>query len=194
VSTLVGTSAAPAPNLGAALMLVDIREAARPVRLLEKAYSKAERDQAAKDGAAMSDGGYPIKTKADIENAVDDWGRTGSDPSVKAHIIEQAKKIDGGTDVLPSDWDASTKPLRESIAAATKTMRLREAAFPLLSDYDIAAAMRISGELWADAQQTGNTEDEADAASLAKTLKRVLDRHAPEVELGGCGCGPVCCC
>jgi hypothetical protein len=185
-------------QLSVATHLVALRESLQPARLREKKFSKAERDKAATAGEAMSDGSYPIKTAADVGNAVNDWGRTGSDPTVKAHIITRAKAL-GATDELPADWDASTKAVRESerLATALRSTSLRESAFPLMEEYDIAAAMRLAGVLWADSQAAGNSDDEAAAKSLASTLKGVLERHSPEVSLigGVCGCcGPTCCC
>lgn len=79
--------------------------------------------------------------------------------------------------------------------APTTATHLRESAFPLFAGYDLASLLRGAGTVWADAQATGSADDEADAASLAKTVKRVIDRHPEIVQLGdSCGCGPVCCC
>lgn len=95
-----------------------------------------------------------------------------------------------------AESDAKHLALRESIAKAnTAEIPLREASFPLLDSYDLAAMMRTSGVLWADSQATGNTDDATDAATLAKTVKRVIERHPEIVQLAdSCGCGPVCCC
>lgn len=71
-------------------------------------YSDEQRDRMADKGQAEDDGSFPIKTAADVRNAVHDWGRAGSKESDKRHIIERAKAI-GATDELPADWPGSTK-------------------------------------------------------------------------------------
>jgi len=124
-----------------------------------KKYAAGARAVMAKDGRAMPDGSVAIKDAQDVQDAVDDWARTGSDPDVKAHIIQAAKKV-GATDALPADWAGSTKKLQESAAGlselgiptigpegVTTPARLREArsadelaqhGIPILSDSPVA--------------------------------------------------------
>ena len=79
------------------------------------AYTPAARKLLAKEGKARPDGSYPIRTAKDVENAVADFNRAEGSPEDKAHIIEQAKAVDGGTDALPGDWSGSTSAeLQES--------------------------------------------------------------------------------
>lgn len=66
-------------------------------------WSTDERKAAAKSGAAMKDGSFPINKAKDVKDAVDDWGRAGAKPSVKDHIKARAKSIDC-THMLPDDW------------------------------------------------------------------------------------------
>ena len=51
----------------------------------------------------MADGGYPIRSARDVENAVRDYYRSGEKADVKAHIIARAKAI-GAESALPDDW------------------------------------------------------------------------------------------
>ncbi len=51
----------------------------------------------------MPDGSYPIRTAVDVENAIQDFNRSGKKPDVKAHIILRAKAI-GAENTLPDDW------------------------------------------------------------------------------------------
>ena len=84
----------------------------------KKDYSADERKAAAKSGEAMSDGSFPIKTAKDVKDSVDDWGRAGSKPAVKAHIVERAKAIGkAATDELPADWPGSTQKMAKVVAA-----------------------------------------------------------------------------
>jgi hypothetical protein len=107
-------------------MVRRVREAAgTPPRT----YTKAARQALAEKGQAMPDkesgGRYPVRDSRDVEDAVNDWGRNGSSPDVKAHIIQAAQKV-GATDALPADWAGSTKKLQES-AAGLRQAGLREA-------------------------------------------------------------------
>jgi hypothetical protein len=69
----------------------------------KKTFNAAERKADAKSGAAEADGSFPIKSAADVKNAVRDWGRAGSKPADKAHIIARARAI-GATSALPDNW------------------------------------------------------------------------------------------
>ena len=80
----------------------------------KREFSAAERENDADAGVAMPDGSYPIKSAADVENAVRDYNRSGQKPDVKAHIISRAKAI-GAESALPDDWtnkaDKSAAPI-----------------------------------------------------------------------------------
>jgi hypothetical protein len=120
-------------------------------------YAAGARKLLAKEGLARPDGSYPIRTAKDVEDAVADFNRVDGSPEDKAHIIERAKAVDGGTDALPADWSASTRSLQESAAPgwsiptvdgrALGPTRLREArsaadlsslGVPILSDSPLA--------------------------------------------------------
>ena len=57
---------------------------------------------------AMDDGSFPIKTKKDLENAVQSYGRAKDKDKAKAHIIARAKALDA-EDMLPDDWKKNDK-------------------------------------------------------------------------------------
>lgn len=76
------------------------------VMLMKRKFSVAERRELASSGAAMADGSFPIKSAKDVENAVHDLGRAGSNPDVKAHIISRARTL-GCVDCLPETWNVS---------------------------------------------------------------------------------------
>lgn len=56
-------------------------------------FSQDERDRAEKQGNAMPGGRYPIENQDDLDNAVEDYIRTGRPSAVAAHIHAQAKKL-----------------------------------------------------------------------------------------------------
>lgn len=80
-----------------------IDELNRALGIEKKDYSAEERKKMTDKGEAMAGGKYPIKSKADVENAVKDWNRTGQAADVKAHILARAKDL-GCTDCVPDDW------------------------------------------------------------------------------------------
>ena len=84
-------------------------------------FSQARRDKAAKSGAAMKDGSYPIYTAGDLHNAVMDYDRTGQSPAVKAHIRQRAKDLGAadpfGDDAQKSDAATSLKKNASEIMA-----------------------------------------------------------------------------
>lgn len=85
-------------------MLDDIREKLSSLLDMFREFDTEDRKKAAKSGAAMPDGSYPIENDGDLQNAIHAIGR-GSAPhdEIKAHIIKRAKAL-GKTDMLPEDW------------------------------------------------------------------------------------------
>jgi hypothetical protein len=67
-------------------------------------WTAEKRKKAAKSGAAMSDGSFPIADCTDVGKAVHAMGRSKhSVETVKAHIKKRAKAL-GCTKSLPEDW------------------------------------------------------------------------------------------
>jgi hypothetical protein len=71
-------------------------------------FTTKERATAAKDGAAMPDGSFPIENLEDLHNAIQAVGRAKDESAAKAHIITRAKAL-GATDELPASWSAKEK-------------------------------------------------------------------------------------
>lgn len=86
---------------------------------LNKAYSAADRKRMADTGAALSDGSFPIKTKADLRRAIKAVGRGGTDhDEIRAHIATRAKAL-GLEAMVPDNWnaDGSLKDAEKADAA-----------------------------------------------------------------------------
>lgn len=68
------------------------------------AYTAAERRQLAADGKAMPDGSYPIKNRADLDNAIHAVGR-GSAPhdDIRAFIRKRARELNA-QGAIPPTW------------------------------------------------------------------------------------------
>lgn len=94
------------------------------VELEKRDFSEKERKHLASQGLALPDGSYPIKTEADLKNAVQAYGRAGDKPEAKAHIIARAKAMKL-THLLPADWPGSTK---EEKSAMDQDLQKRLAA------------------------------------------------------------------
>ena len=90
-----------------------------------KDYTAAERKAMAKEGEAMADGSFPIKSRSDLSNAVRDWGRAGGAAAVKKHITARAKAL-GCTDLLPADWPGSTQKKEAKMADEKGTVNFEE--------------------------------------------------------------------
>ncbi|MFJ2630837.1 hypothetical protein ACIO6U_02585 [Streptomyces sp. NPDC087422] len=115
---------------------------------LDKAdLSAAGRKKAAASGAAMSDGSYPISTKADLRKAVKAVGRGGADHNkIRAHIVKRAKAL-GLEALVPDNWnpDGSIKaakadePDAEAVAKAEEILRNVRAVVPDLVKADDGA-------------------------------------------------------
>ena len=72
--------------------------------LLKRDFTPDQRKTLASNGAAMSNGSYPIENAADLKNAIHAVGR-GKAPhaEIQAHIKSRAKAL-GAEDQLPDEW------------------------------------------------------------------------------------------
>ena len=68
-------------------------------------YSDAERADMADAGQAMPGGGFPIKTVADLKNAIQAFGRAKNQAAAKTHIKARAAAL-GREDLIPENWKA----------------------------------------------------------------------------------------
>ncbi|MEU5596688.1 hypothetical protein [Streptomyces sp. NPDC020298] len=106
--------------------------------------SAAGRRQAAASGAAMPDGSYPIKTKADLRKAIKAVSRGGADhDKIRKHVMKRAKAL-GLEAMVPSNWnsDGSLKTANKAdgdddlIAKAEQILRDTRALAPSLTKAD----------------------------------------------------------
>ena len=71
---------------------------------LKRMYSEETRQEMADAGEALPDGSFPIKDEADLQNAIQAYGRAGDKAAAKAHIMKRAKEL-GKEDMIPDNWD-----------------------------------------------------------------------------------------
>jgi hypothetical protein len=92
---------------------------------LTKGYNTADRKRMADTGQALSDGSFPIKTKADLRKAIRAVGRGGSDhDEIRKHIITRAHAL-GLEAMVPDNWNADGS-LKETAKADTATIEKAE--------------------------------------------------------------------
>lgn len=72
----------------------------------KREYSEAERASAEESGAAMPGGGYPIRSVADLRNAIQAIGRAKDRAATIAHIKDRAGAL-GREDLIPEEWKAA---------------------------------------------------------------------------------------
>lgn len=89
--------------------------------LAKRDFSQAERDKAADNGDAMSNGSFPIETAKDLKNAIHLAGNAKDPAAARRHIISRARAL-GLTDQLPEDWDAAEKADAALIARAVAVL------------------------------------------------------------------------
>lgn len=86
-------------------------------------FSDKQRAMLAKRGLAMPDGGYPIRNRKDLRNAIQAYGRGNSKDDVKRWIKKRAKQLDA-EDILPENWRTSMNHSEELYHFGVKGMKL----------------------------------------------------------------------
>jgi len=76
--------------------------------MLKRQYSQAERERLARMGDAMPDGSFPIRNRADLQNAIQAVGRAANYDDAKRHIIRRAKELSLES-MLPEEWTNPAK-------------------------------------------------------------------------------------
>lgn len=85
-------------------------------------FSDKQRAMLAKRGLAMPDGGYPIRNRKDLHNAIQAYGRGNSKDDVKRWIKRRAKQLDA-EDMLPENWRTSMNHSEELYHFGVKGMK-----------------------------------------------------------------------
>ncbi|MGH3826856.1 MAG: hypothetical protein ACRDQX_06745 [Pseudonocardiaceae bacterium] len=81
--------------------------------LAKRQFTQAERDASADEGQALPDGSFPIKTVADVKNAVHAIGRAKNPAKAKKHIRTRAMALKR-PDLIPEAWKATTPDLTKA--------------------------------------------------------------------------------
>lgn len=116
------------------------QQGARAV-IMKRDYSADERQTGADEGWALPDGSFPIKTVADLKNAIQSVGRAKNKARAKAWIITRAKALDAA-DQLPEDWQVKKIEAAHQIA---KYVGCEDGAH---SFQDVFVENKFSQEIW----------------------------------------------
>jgi hypothetical protein len=150
-----------ANGFDAATDLYEERDAIRAEFKQKTALDTEHRKDAAKKGAALPDGSFPINNKEDLKKAIKAFGRAKDKPKAKRHIIKRARALDA-TDLLPGDWDGSTA------SADLLAMAARGFAFN-----DGSLLIRNSTELRNALSEADTLEKQLHVIKRARALNRI---------------------
>jgi hypothetical protein len=133
-------------------------------------FSDKQRAMLAKRGLAMPDGGYPIRNRKDLRNAIQAYGRGNSKDDVKRWIKRRAKQLDA-EDMLPENWRTSMNHsdelyhfgvkgmkwgVRKKHKISTDTLRKNASVSKLRSDKATSNFVNEAGQVRSRAAMAGN--------------------------------------
>lgn len=150
------------------------------VDLSKREFSQREREESAESGAAMPDGSFPIKSKRDVENAVQAHGRAKDQAKAKSHIIARAKAVPGGEAALPDDWKPKAKQAPAAKAAEGAELEKNMSSVRCLADafdciQNAKRQMLVEGNIEGDLQ---DGELATRLANISKDLSDIIGRKA----------------
>ena len=149
-------------------------------------YSAAERKAMAENGEALPDGSFPIKDRADLANAVREYGRAKDATKAKAHIIARAEALDAA-DLLPPDWHEGAMDHDRPVGkVGARHSAVDLARIQAIHDHtvDLGAACPTHGKsATADDLRKSHAERDAAADALEKLASQVTPLLAEVSEL-----------
>jgi hypothetical protein len=155
----------------------------KPYWLNERQFSAEQRRQLAKKGQAMSDGSFPIVTKADLSNAVQAYGRSANKAAAKAHITKRARAL-GAVSMLPKSWGVKEASVETILPLSNREFRtelgralLADTAFA--RDMTVAAAKALSGDPLQEAARSHDQTRQAVAQALRDKYRQGDDDFGP---------------
>jgi hypothetical protein len=171
--------------------IVEGEKAAEP-EAEKKDYSDKERESMAESGQAMEGGGFPIKTVADLRNAIQSIGRAKDPAAAKAHVKARAEAL-GREDLIPDGWKAADADVEKVEHNAADLEAVRSSLIALIKAeldemlsgeeeeigdvHDLLCTLGIFLEWWEHEAAEGETDqpftktdDEAEEAEMDYTM------------------------
>ena len=139
-------------------------------------FSDDERKRLARQGKAMPDGGYPIRNREDLVNAVRAYGRGNNKEEVKKWIKKRAKELDA-EQYLPDNWRTDDTVIHQDIDEEVYGM-------PYYNDY--LAHHGVKGMKWG-IRRYQNKDGSLTAAGKKrqeKTRKKEARKYAAKLRKG----------
>ena len=152
--------------------------------IVKREVSDKEREQLADQGMALPDGSYPIKTVADLKNAIQSFGRAKDPAKVKQHIITRARAL-GAIDQLPEGWNVKKSPVIDTILEMHEKATNGELVKFDQASYD-AARKALAQLIISEATEMADTDSDErdDIDTLLSALKHLFNFKDGEVEEG----------
>lgn len=164
-----------------------------------RTFTADERKNAAKKGAAMSDGSFPILNESDLRNAIQAIGRAKNPAAAKAHIKKRARAL-GLTDILPEDWRDADPP-RDGLVRAVMddAVELRDASEERDGRLGTLHGHFAKFNQWTkiDSSHEGRFMEQIAPGSFTKTFAenrsgmKVLFNHGKHPAVGEMPLGPI---
>jgi hypothetical protein len=159
------------------LLRVSGKSVADAVALLKRDFSQEERDKAADSGAAMPDGSFPIKSVADLHNAIRLAGNAKDPAAARAHIKSRAKAL-GAEDQIPDTWKIVDSSLVDAIESAAHCADLKKRATDAATIVDL---LKVSEGVLSDEERAAaKTTDDLRAAIVGKA--RMTQAHMDKIQ------------
>lgn len=164
-----------------------------------RTFTADQRKTAAKKGAAMPDGSFPILTEQDLKNAIHAIGRAKDPAAAKTHIKKRARAL-GLTDLLPDDWrDDSPRDSLLIRAAKDDVIELRDATEERDGRLGTLVGHFAKFNQWTkiDSIREGRFMEQIAPGAFTKTFEesrrgmRVLFNHGKHGRVGEMPLGPI---
>jgi len=165
-----------------------------------RTFTADERKTAAKKGAAMPDGSFPILNESDLKNAIHAIGRASNPAAAKAHIKKRARAL-GLSELLPEDWRSEVDPPRDSLVRAVMdgAVELRDASEERDGRLGTLHGHFAKFNQWTkiDSSHEGRFMEQIAPGSFTKTFAenrsgmKVLFNHGKHQHVGEMPLGPI---
>lgn len=116
------------------------------VSLTAAQFSTRQREELARRGVAMKGGGFPIRNRTDLKNAIMEFGRAGDKAAAKRHIIKRARELDL-VEMLPESWGVTA-----AVVAAGKSARQEKIA-KVMREFKAGRLKSSTGEVVTNRKQ-----------------------------------------
>jgi HK97 family phage prohead protease len=166
-----------------------------------RTFTADERKNAAKKGAAMPGGKFPILNEQDLKNAIRLAGHASDPAAARAHIKKRARAL-GLTALLPDDWRSDeADPPRDSLVRAVMddAVEFRDATDERDGRLGTLHGHFAKFNQWTkiDSAHEGRFMEQVAPGAFAKTFSesrsgmRVLFNHGKHPHVGEMPLGPI---